>query len=109
MSALIDTGPYTRDRNVKKKKTKTRKIKLGNYYLSRSFAGPSVRVCATRYDPDRLGFFGKINKKDMLKLIDAGVPFNINRDLKSHEVFVFFDQIIDKKQNKSKKRRRVIK
>ena len=85
-------------------------IKLGTKYRAKTFAGPMTTIRATRKDPDSLGFFGQMNKRDMLKMIDAGIPYDLDKDLNRHEVFVFFDQVEEiKPAAHHKKKRNIIK
>lgn len=108
MSILIDTT--LKRQKQRKPKEKTREIKLGTKYRAKTFAGPMTTIRATRKDPDSLGFFGQMNKRDMLKMIDAGIPYDLDKDLNRHEVFVFFDQVEEiKPAAHHKKKRNIIK
>ena len=108
MSILIDT--ISKKQKQRQTKEKTREIKLGTKYRAKTFAGPMTTIRATRKDPDSLGFFGQMNKRDMLKMIDAGIPYDLDKDLNRHEVFVFFDQVEEiKPAAHHKKKRNIIK
>tara|TARA_R110000824_G_scaffold64525_5_gene168577 strand:- start:68 stop:394 length:327 start_codon:yes stop_codon:yes gene_type:complete len=108
LSILIDTT--LKRQKQRKPKEKTREIKLGTKYRAKTFAGPMTTIRATRKDPDSLGFFGQMNKRDMLKMIDAGIPYDLDKDLNRHEVFVFFDQVEEiKPAAHHKKKRNIIK
>lgn len=107
MSILIDT--ISKKQKQRKPKEKIREIKVGTKYRAKTFAGPTATIRATRRDPDSLGFFGQMNKRDMLKMIDVGIPYDLDKDLNRHEVFVFFDQIEEDKSVHYKKKRNIIK
>jgi len=107
LSILIDT--ISKKQKQRQPKEKTRETKLGTKYRAKTFAGPMTTIRATRKDPDSLGFFGQMNKRDMLKMIDAGIPYDLDKDLNRHEVFVFFDQVEECKSVHHKKKRNIIK
>ena len=88
---------------MKKAKSRKHSYKPGQVYLVDSFCGVRHKVKIKRLDSDGFGFWATlVDKRDIKRLIDAGVPLAELECIEKCEFFVFDFHVV-KKSRRNKK------